>query len=107
MFYRFPERADQPGIADGYYGDFSAPHFFRLAYRTFAYKGVMYSRAMKYYSKEQEEKLRNNPQQEGPQAASQPMKWNHKKKLHQQPAREISLNSLRALDPTLVEYERG
>lgn len=67
----------------------------------------MYSRAMKHYNKEQEEKLRNNPQQEGPQATAQPMKWNHKKKLHQQPAREIPLNTLRALDPTLVEYERG
>lgn len=110
VFYRFPERADAPGIADGYFGDFSAPHFFRLAYRTFAYKGVMQSRAMKYYA-EEEERKRNNGSAPGPQAPklqqNQGMKWDRKKKLHEQPAQEVSLNKLRALDPTLIEYERG
>jgi hypothetical protein len=100
VFYRFPQEADQPGVADGYFGGFSAPHFFRLAYRTFAFKGVMQAKAMSYYAKEQEKQQTHD----GRALPNHPVKQEGGTK--EQP-REVSLTTLRGLDPGLIEYERG
>lgn len=101
MFFRFPAEADQRGIADGFFGGFSAPHFFRLAYRTFAFKGVMQARAMSSYAKEQEQKTETH---NGRQVPNKPVKQEGGTK---EKPREVSLTTLRGLDPGLIEYERG
>jgi hypothetical protein len=100
VFFNFPPEADAPGIADGFYGGFSAPRFFRLAYRTFAFKGVMQAKAMSWYVKQQEESQTHDGRVLPSKAVKQDPGTREK-------PREVSLTTLRGLDPGLIEYERG
>lgn len=87
-FYNFPPDPSAPGIADGYFGNFSSERFFRLCERTFAFSGVMAARAM-------EEK--KEPARSRPASAPTPGKDG---KIH------VHLTQLMLMDPTLIEYER-
>ena len=97
VFYRID------GIAEGRYGDLTGPQFFRLANRTFHYRGVMRDRVMVEQNKSEEESksgftpteiTRNYPHAHSSSTSSM---WSGEVK-------EVPLAQLRALHPGIVEH---
>lgn len=94
-FYRFPADGSAPGIAEGEFGNLSSPRFFRLAERTPALNGVMTARLTA-------EKMKENERQQGrpastPAQSTQPAS---------QERRQVTVQQLMLLDPTLIQYEK-
>lgn len=96
-FYRFPADTSMPGIADGYFGNFTGPRFFRMAERVAAFSGVLAARAA---SEREKAEAEGNPRQRKTGDKSAPRGDDGGKK-------HISLHQLMLLDPSLIQYEKG